>query len=244
MHIQSDMNKFDILDDFLAGLEPEELRHLVKDAYEGDEEAFLNKFYPEWKEELQAMNTKRYAQSNGSEDLKNRLIDYIYEASDEFGLKLMRFETSIFPKVRDNTYTAEQIAEKVLPLVQEAAKSFEEYYETKPFDVTTLDAVAHDIADEIIMTTRPGMINANHLKKAIAILGQQKRKIITGEELYQKLKEIVDNGQAQRINGSLVDTFSASAVVQVADALTEQNRAKFLSFPLVKIVNIAFQMLK
>lgn len=68
--------------------------------------------------------------------------------------------------------------------------------------------------------------------------------IITGEDLYQKIKNVVEEKQAQRINGMLMDLFSASAVVKVADNLNEQNRARFLALPLVKIVNMAFQMLK
>ena len=61
MHLQSNKNKYDLMEDLLDYADREELRHMVKDAYEGKEEIFLTKYNPSWREELQAMNTKKYA---------------------------------------------------------------------------------------------------------------------------------------------------------------------------------------
>jgi hypothetical protein len=67
---------------------------------------------------------------------------------------------------------------------------------------------------------------------------------LQGEALYAALKKIVDEKQHAKINGQMVDLFSASAMVQVADALNEKNRERFLSLPLTKAHAMTFRMLK
>lgn len=52
------------------------------------------------------------------------------------------------------------------------------------------------------------------------------------------------NGQYEKINGHMVDLFSASAIVKVHDALNEANRAKFLALPIARMASISFQLLK
>lgn len=42
----------------------------------------------------------------------------------------------------------------------------------------------------------------------------------------------------------LVDSFTASAVVQVFDALKEANQIKFGSMPLLRIVNVTWKLVK
>lgn len=41
-----------------------------------------------------------------------------------------------------------------------------------------------------------------------------------------------------------LDLFSASAIVNVHDALSEQNRAKFAAMPLPKMASVAFKLIK
>ena len=67
---------------------------------------------------------------------------------------------------------------------------------------------------------------------------------LQGEALYDALKKIVDEKQYAKIHGQVVDLFSASAMVQVADALNEANREKFLSLPLAKAHAMTFRVLK
>lgn len=65
-------------------------------------------------------------------------------------------------------------------------------------------------------------------------------KKVKGEEIYAALKKIVDEKQAAKINGVLVDLFSASAMVQVLDALNAQNRKKLLSMDVPTMHKIVF----
>lgn len=59
------------------------------------------------------------------------------------------------------------------------------------------------------------------------------------------LRQIVDEHQAQRIRIDgrkvYVDAFTASAVVQVYDALNETNRAKFIVLPWPKMVAVTWK---
>jgi hypothetical protein len=45
-------------------------------------------------------------------------------------------------------------------------------------------------------------------------------------------------------NGTLLDSFSASAIVAVYNGLNEVNRAKFASLPLEKMAVVAFKLMK
>lgn len=49
---------------------------------------------------------------------------------------------------------------------------------------------------------------------------------MTGKEKIQKCREIVKEHQAEEIDGVLMDAFTASAVVQVYDALNDENKEK------------------
>lgn len=42
----------------------------------------------------------------------------------------------------------------------------------------------------------------------------------------------------------ILDGFSASAIVQVYNALNETNKAKFAALPLVKMATVAFKLIK
>lgn len=57
-------------------------------------------------------------------------------------------------------------------------------------------------------------------------------------------RRIVKNWQAEKVDGVLVDAFSASAIVQVYDKLNETNRAKFLALPAHMMAIVAFKVLK
>ena len=55
-------------------------------------------------------------------------------------------------------------------------------------------------------------------------------------------RRIVDTQTGDLVDGTLLDLFSASVLVQVHDALSEPNRAKFTAMPLAKAHRIAFQL--
>ena len=57
-----------------------------------------------------------------------------------------------------------------------------------------------------------------------------------------QLRKIVDECQAAKVEGLFVDLFSASAMVQVHDALNETNREKFLALPVYKMANVTWKL--
>ena len=81
---------------------------------------------------------------------------------------------------------------------------------------------------------------------------------IEGSKLYEKfendqqlrdskedvLRQIVAQGQRAKVQGDMVDLFSAGAIVTVLDALSPENKNKFLDFPPYKMAEIAFKLLK
>lgn len=65
-----------------------------------------------------------------------------------------------------------------------------------------------------------------------------------GAGILAACRTIKTEGSYAKINGVMVDTFTASAIVAVHDALNEENRAKLLALPLQKIASICFRLLK
>ncbi|HUV11827.1 MAG TPA: hypothetical protein VMX12_12690 [Acidimicrobiia bacterium] len=59
-----------------------------------------------------------------------------------------------------------------------------------------------------------------------------------------QFRKIVDEQAATEIDGVLVDLFSASAVVQVHDALSADNAAKFAALPIPDIADVAFKLIR
>jgi len=66
----------------------------------------------------------------------------------------------------------------------------------------------------------------------------------TPEERIDAIRAIVTAGQYAKVDGIMVDLFSASAIVAVYDALNEENRLKFASLPAGKMGLIAFRLVK
>lgn len=61
---------------------------------------------------------------------------------------------------------------------------------------------------------------------------------------YKTAKTAVDTKTAQMLEGVLLDTFTASAMVAVYEAMNEDNRAKFDSVPLDKLASFCLQQVK
>jgi hypothetical protein len=57
------------------------------------------------------------------------------------------------------------------------------------------------------------------------------------------LRNILKEGQCKVVEGKLVDTFSASAFIQVYDAVNADNKAKLLSFSLVGAIGACFKLI-
>lgn len=65
-----------------------------------------------------------------------------------------------------------------------------------------------------------------------------------GAERIAAFRDIVANRQYAKIDGYMVDLFSAGYVTQVYDALSPENQARYAACPATKMVHIAFQVTK
>jgi tetrahydromethanopterin S-methyltransferase subunit G len=66
----------------------------------------------------------------------------------------------------------------------------------------------------------------------------------SGNPKEDAFRQIVASSSAGKVDGQMVDLFSASAVVKVLDALSPQNKEKFLDMPAAAMVSIAFKLMK
>ena len=142
--------------------------------------------------------------------------------------------------------------EKVLGMLKEAARRGEEDY--------PLNFLANRIAEL-------GAMKENKMKITESQIRQVVKKILLkefGSEEYGRqtkefepvpgldfdnpkeaqLRQIVSDKQRGKVEGTMVDLFSASAIVSVLDALNEMNKEKFLKLPVDRMSEIAFRMMK
>ena len=56
------------------------------------------------------------------------------------------------------------------------------------------------------------------------------------------IKRIVTNCQYEKVDGTMIDLYSASVISQVYDALSDDNKLKFASMPAGKMGIIAFKL--
>ena len=58
------------------------------------------------------------------------------------------------------------------------------------------------------------------------------------------LRQIVSDKQRGKVEGVMVDLFTASAIVSVLDAINDANKEKLLALPIDRMADIAFKMMK
>ena len=63
------------------------------------------------------------------------------------------------------------------------------------------------------------------------------------QDRINAIRAIVDNSQYAKVDGTMIDLFSASIIVKIYDNLNEQNQAKFASFPAGKMGEIAYKLI-
>lgn len=61
--------------------------------------------------------------------------------------------------------------------------------------------------------------------------------------VIERMRLIVRECQANRINGVYVDLFTASCVTQVYDAVNEANKGRLDSLPVRKLVDVVYKLL-
>ncbi|MCK5612569.1 hypothetical protein KAR91_62435 [Candidatus Pacearchaeota archaeon] len=63
-----------------------------------------------------------------------------------------------------------------------------------------------------------------------------------GEDRIAAIRAVVDKGQFAKIDGVMMDLFSASLVCQVYDALSDGNKKKFASYSAPAMAEIAYKL--
>ena len=64
------------------------------------------------------------------------------------------------------------------------------------------------------------------------------------ESVIDKVKEIASKKSAAKIDGVMVDSFTASAISQIYDKVNDANKKKMDSLPITKLANLAFKMMQ
>jgi hypothetical protein len=64
------------------------------------------------------------------------------------------------------------------------------------------------------------------------------------EGTIDKVKEIVSKKQAMKIDGVMVDSFTASAISQIYDKVNDANKKKMDKLPITKLANLAMKMMQ
>lgn len=59
-----------------------------------------------------------------------------------------------------------------------------------------------------------------------------------------RLRKIVEEHQRARVEGVMVDAWSANAIVKVYDALTPANQERFCALSVPKMASVAFKFVK
>ena len=64
------------------------------------------------------------------------------------------------------------------------------------------------------------------------------------EATIDKVKEIASKKQAMKIDGVMVDSFTASAISQIYDKVNDANKKKMEKLPITKLANLAMKMMQ
>ena len=64
------------------------------------------------------------------------------------------------------------------------------------------------------------------------------------ESVIDKVKEIASKKSAKKIDGVMVDSFTASAISQIYDKVNDANKKKMEKLPITKLADLAFKMMQ
>ena len=56
------------------------------------------------------------------------------------------------------------------------------------------------------------------------------------------IKKIVEEKQCAKVDGMMIDLFTASKIAVVYDNISEANREKYVSLPVEKMASMAYQL--
>jgi DNA-binding CsgD family transcriptional regulator len=72
----------------------------------------------------------------------------------------------------------------------------------------------------------------------------KKEEVELGESVVDKVKQVASKKQAMKIDGVMVDTFTASAISQIYDKVNDANKKKMDKLPITKLANLAMKMMQ
>ena len=72
----------------------------------------------------------------------------------------------------------------------------------------------------------------------------KKEEVELGESVVDKVKQVASKKQAMKIDGVMVDTFTASAISQIYDKVSDANKKKMDKLPITKLANLAMKMMQ
>ena len=72
----------------------------------------------------------------------------------------------------------------------------------------------------------------------------KKEEVELGESVVDKVKQVASKKQAMKIDGVMVATFTASAISQIYDKVSDANKKKMDKLPITKLANLAMKMMQ
>ena len=73
--------------------------------------------------------------------------------------------------------------------------------------------------------------------------GTMETATLDNDAKVKAIRDVITNGYA-KVNGVMVDIFSASAIIQVYDALGEANKEKYKKLAIHRMADVAFKLCK
>ena len=165
----------------------------------------------------------------------------------------------------DPTFAKEEVEEARKPVSQmtpaekkkdaERRKEYNAYQKSKREDVVDEAMNPKDKAKRLKMIKKAvERINKNNAEKAKkdalrmmkdSGMFDESVEITEGKQSYvDQMRDIVAKKSAKKINGVMVDMFTASAVVKVYDAINDTNKAKMDKMTVPAMANVAFKLMK
>ena len=108
--------------------------------------------------------------------------------------------------------------------------------------VNTIEKIATGLSDDPAVSKAIQITNEEMIGRPLMAQHCMEEFQLT-ESIIDDMRDIVDNKQAKKIKGTMVDLFTASAVVQIYDKVNDSNKSKMENLPLPKLVDLAYKIM-
>lgn len=126
--------------------------------------------------------------------------------------------------------------------VRQAARR---YLESLGYEVEDIEIVPQS-AETILESGEWRPIAARNPKRDVTRVRERGTRVTMPKSPAERIaavRQIVQEHQYAKIDGYMVDGFSASAIVQVYDALNDANKEKYAALPVSKMAAVAFKLI-